>query len=76
MTRDAITPLSPRETEVARLIADGLLDKEAAAVLQVSIGTLKKHVDRIAQKIGARHNRRIAIALWIERHESPKAHVA
>lgn len=60
--------------EVARLVAEGLADKEAAAILMISTGTLKRYVDRITGKIGARkdRNRRVAIALYVERTERPK----
>jgi DNA-binding NarL/FixJ family response regulator len=55
--------------EVARLVAEGLLDKEIAAILRLGAGTVKSYLDRIAAKIGAKTNRRVAITVWIERAE-------
>lgn len=68
-----MTPLSPREQEVARLVAEGLADKEIAIILVIGAGTVKTYVDRIALKIGANkaRNRRVAIAVWTERKEKP-----
>jgi DNA-binding NarL/FixJ family response regulator len=47
--------LSPREREVAYLVANGLSNKEVARQLGVSDGTVKIHVHNIFQKIGARN---------------------
>lgn len=46
--------LSPREREVAILIARGLSNKEVARELGVSDGTVKIHVHSIFQKLGAK----------------------
>lgn len=66
-----MTKLSAREMEVARLVAEGLADKEIACILMISVGTAKTHIDRIALKIGAKGSRRVAIALYVERSETP-----
>jgi DNA-binding NarL/FixJ family response regulator len=47
-------PLSPRETEVLRLLASGLPDREIAAALFVSVRTVEAHVARIFAKLGVR----------------------
>lgn len=67
--------LSDREMEVARLIAEGLTDKEIAAILCISAWTVKSHLDRIAAKleVNKARNRRIAITLHVERTENPPA---
>jgi two-component system NarL family response regulator len=44
---------SARELEVLRLIAKGMGNKEIAAVLGVSDETVKTHVSRVMQKLGA-----------------------
>jgi DNA-binding NarL/FixJ family response regulator len=44
--------LAPREQEVARLIADGLSNKEIAARLGISVGTVKHYVHQILDKTG------------------------
>jgi DNA-binding NarL/FixJ family response regulator len=48
------TPLTPRETEVLRLIADGLSNSEIAAALLISQETVKTFVSRILAKLGLR----------------------
>ena len=46
--------LSPREREVARLVARGLANKEIARELGLSQGTIKIHVHNISLKLKAR----------------------
>jgi DNA-binding NarL/FixJ family response regulator len=46
--------LSPREREVALLVARGLANKEIARELGLSHGTVKLHVHNIFIKLGAR----------------------
>jgi DNA-binding NarL/FixJ family response regulator len=47
-------PLTPRELEVLRLIADGRSNSEIAAVLVISQETVKTFVSRILGKLGLR----------------------
>lgn len=50
-----VTPnfaLSPRETEIIALIAEGYLTKEIAVRLQISEGTVKSHRKKIHEKLG------------------------
>jgi len=47
-------PLTPRELEVLRLIADGLSNTEIAATLLISRETVKTFVSRILTKLGLR----------------------
>jgi DNA-binding NarL/FixJ family response regulator len=54
--------LSPREQDVLRLLARGQRDREIATALDLSEGTVKKHVQNILRKLQAR-NRAEAIAL-------------
>jgi DNA-binding NarL/FixJ family response regulator len=51
-TRSAISDLSERETEIIRLIARGLSNKEIASQLSVSEKTIKNHISRIFAKLG------------------------
>jgi DNA-binding CsgD family transcriptional regulator/tetratricopeptide (TPR) repeat protein len=44
--------LTPRETEVLRLLADGLTNKQIAATLYISDKTAEHHVSRILGKLG------------------------
>jgi two-component system, NarL family, response regulator YdfI len=46
-------PLTARETEVLRLLADGLANREIAARLNISEHTIKFHIRSILGKLGA-----------------------
>lgn len=60
-----VEPLSERELEVLRLVADGLSNREIARKLFISTGTAKTHVHNIIGKLGVR-NRTEAAARAIE----------
>ncbi|WP_228985462.1 response regulator transcription factor, partial [Streptomyces sp. DH12] len=51
---DREIPLTPRELEVLRLIADGLSNSEIAAALVISQETVKTFVSRILSKLHLR----------------------
>lgn len=55
--------LSPREIDVARLIAEGLSNKEIAQRLGIALLTVKDHVHRILDKTGLRNRAAIAAAI-------------
>ena len=44
-------PLSQRELEVLRAIDDGLSNREIAAALFVTVGTVKRHTNNIYSKL-------------------------
>ncbi|XVV15821.1 response regulator [Actinoplanes sp. CA-131856] len=54
-------PLSDRETEVLRLLADGRSNREIAAALFLAEGTVKNHVTNVLGKIGARDRTQAAL---------------
>jgi DNA-binding CsgD family transcriptional regulator len=56
------SPLSPRELEVARLVARGLTNKQIAETLFVSERTAENHVQHILVKLG--FSNRSQIAVW------------
>ena len=55
MTGAAEMALTPREHQVALMVARGLSNKEVARGLGISNGTVKLHVHSIFQKLGARN---------------------
>src|SRR5262249_53169408 len=55
-------PLTPRELQVARLIAVGRSNKEIAAELVISQRTAENHVGRILTKLGV--TCRAQVAAW------------
>jgi DNA-binding NarL/FixJ family response regulator len=58
--------LTPRETEVLTLVADGLSNREIAERLGRSSGTVKIHVENILDKLGAA-DRTQAVTIAIQR---------
>jgi DNA-binding NarL/FixJ family response regulator len=47
----ALSVLTPREREVFQLLAIGKANKEVAAVLDLSLGTVKKHRENLQRKL-------------------------
>jgi DNA-binding NarL/FixJ family response regulator len=58
--------LTPRETEVLALVADGLSNKEIADRLGRASGTIKIHIENILDKLGA-VDRTQAVTIAIQR---------
>jgi DNA-binding CsgD family transcriptional regulator len=68
---EAWYPLTVREFEVARHIAEGMTNAQIAAELFVSPKTVSAHVEHILAKLGA--NRRAEIASWVSTIAQPVA---
>jgi two-component system, NarL family, response regulator LiaR len=54
-------PLTPRETEVLCHIADGLSNKQIAEQLDISVATIKTHVEDILKKLSASDRTQAAV---------------
>lgn len=67
--RGGANPLSGREQEVARLVTQGLSNREIARTLVISERTVDAHVQHILNKLG--FNSRAQIAAWVA--ASPEA---
>jgi DNA-binding CsgD family transcriptional regulator len=66
-------PLSPREREIARLVANGLPNKAIGAVLEISTWTVATHLRRVFIKLGVT-SRAAMVASLMETTQSPRAH--
>jgi predicted ATPase/DNA-binding CsgD family transcriptional regulator len=61
--------LTPRERQVAELVAQGLTDKQIAATLVIGLRTAEGHVQRILTKRG--FTNRTQLAAWINSQQTP-----
>ena len=59
-------PLTPRETQVLRQVALGLSNREIADALDISVETVKEHVQNLLRKIALED--RTQAAVWAIRH--------
>ncbi|HET7465430.1 MAG TPA: LuxR C-terminal-related transcriptional regulator [Candidatus Dormibacteraeota bacterium] len=66
--------LSPREMEVARLVAEGLTNREIAAKLFLSERTVDGHLEHIREKLAV--NTRAQVTAWVVRHDAAPAPAA
>jgi DNA-binding NarL/FixJ family response regulator len=56
-----VVPLSEREADVLRLLADGRSNREIAGTLHLAEGTVKNHVTNVLGKLGARDRTQAAL---------------
>ena len=64
--KEMVAPLSERETEVLRLLAQGLTNKDIAQALILSVRTVEAHLRGIFAKLGV--SSRTEAALWAVQH--------
>lgn len=62
--REIFALLSPRETDIVKLIADGLSNQEIADRLFISNGTVRNHISTILEKTGLDHRTQLAVR-WL-----------
>jgi DNA-binding CsgD family transcriptional regulator len=62
--------LTPRELEVVRWVARGKTNAEIAALLFISLGTVRRHMDNVFSKLGV-HTRTAAVAQTFPRLAQP-----
>jgi DNA-binding NarL/FixJ family response regulator len=64
--RERANPLSPREQEVAKLVAEAHTTEEIAQLLVISPKTVERHRENILAKLGMRD--RVELTRWTIRH--------
>jgi DNA-binding CsgD family transcriptional regulator len=67
------TILSPRELEIARMVAKGYANKSIASVLDISSWTVSSHLRRIFSKLGVT-SRAAMVAQLLDKERSSGAH--
>ena len=58
----SVATLTPRECEVAALVAEGLSNAEIGQRLVITPGTVSNHIAHIMRALGARN--RVHVAMW------------
>lgn len=58
-------PLTERENEVVKYVAQGMTNKEIAEILMVTHHTVKAHIASIIRKLGARN--RVDVAIFAQK---------
>ena len=58
--------LARRQQQIAYLILEGHGDKQIAAILQISLPTVRTHVGRLLQKLNVRNRYEIILTLFLK----------
>lgn len=58
------SPLTPRETDVLRLVAEGVGNVEIAERLNIGLGTVKSHIADILEKLAASDRAQAAVTAY------------
>ena len=66
LPRTPVMSLTPREREVAKLIARGLSNREIASQLKIAERTAEAHVQNVLNKLKV--NSRTQLAVWTVQH--------
>ena len=66
LDEDELSPLTPREREVVKLIAEAHTTDEIAELLHISPRTVERHRENILAKLGMRD--RVEVTRWAIRH--------
>jgi DNA-binding NarL/FixJ family response regulator len=70
---DALHALTPRERDVATLIAEGMTNREIAARLGLAVSTVKDHVHRILFRMKVTSRLAVARAVFTDRSTAAAA---
>jgi NarL family two-component system response regulator LiaR len=62
--RPSASPLTPRETEILKLVADGIGNNDIALQLHLGLGTVKGHIADILEKLSASDRAQAAVTAY------------